>query len=132
MSYEYENAQIEFDKVFGGGNSEEQTITHPETGGKKGQKLERFDLLPADSMRKVARHYGIGAQKYDDRNWEKGYDWSLSIGALGRHLNSFMAGEDLDEESGTPHLAAVVFHALALLQFADTHPELDDRPDNAK
>lgn len=109
-------------------DSSEVRITNETTGGEKGQKLDRFDLIPAGPMRQVARHYGVGAQKYEDRNWERGYDWSLSIGALERHLNAFKRGEDIDEETESPHLAAVVFHALALLEFAETHPELDDRP----
>jgi hypothetical protein len=108
--------------------SEETRITDPTTGGQKCQKLERFDLLPWHQIAKVARHYGVGAKKYEDRNWEKGYKWSLSFGALHRHLAAFWNGEDIDAETGSTHLAAVVFHALALMEFGEMHPELDDRP----
>lgn len=100
--------------------------------GVKGQKLARFDLLPWDALAEVAEHYGRGAKsgggKYDDRNWERGYAWSLSFAALHRHLAAFWNGEDIDPDSGSPHLAAVVFHALALLAFARRFPEHDDRP----
>lgn len=106
---------------------DEIRVVNEETGGEKGQKLARFDLIPAKPLWAVAEHYGKGARKYADRNWERGYAWSLSIGALERHLNLFKQGETLDEETGSPHLAAVVFHALALLEFSETHPELDDR-----
>lgn len=51
----------------------EVRITDPGTGGEKGQKLERFDLLPVAPLEAVARHYGIGANKYAERNWEQGY-----------------------------------------------------------
>lgn len=112
----------------------EVRVTDPRTGGQKGSKDERFDLIPARPMQAVARHYGIGAKKYDDDNWRLGYSWRLSIASLERHLNAFKAGEDIDHDvlpDGTPtespHMAAVVFHALALLEFAETHPELDDR-----
>lgn len=103
-------------------------VVDPTTGGVKGQKLERTDLLPVGPLLKLARHFGVGARKYEDRNWEKGYAWSLSYGALLRHLFAFWSGQDIDPETGSPHMAAVAFHALALLQFMDTHPELDDRP----
>ncbi len=106
----------------------ERRITDPKTGGQKGEKLARFDLLPARQLVKIAEHYGRGAEKYAARNWEAGYRWSLSYGALQRHAHAFWAGEDNDPETGSPHLAAVVFHALALMEFTETHPELDDRP----
>lgn len=103
-------------------------IVNPETGGAKGRKAGRMDLLPWDALLlDVAPHYAVGAEKYDDHNWRKGYDWSLSFGAMMRHAAQFWAGEDYDQETRTPHLAAVVFHALALLVFMRDHPALDDR-----
>ena len=110
------------------GRDIETRVINPDTGGEKGQKLERFDLLPGIPLRLLARHYGVGAQKYADRNWERGYAWSLSYAALQRHAWAFWNGEDIDPETGSPHMAAFAFHAFALLQFATTHPELDDRP----
>lgn len=98
------------------------------TGGEKGQKEARYDLIPAKALEKVARLYGKGAGKYAERNWERGYDWNNSFAALQRHVWQFWGGEDIDEEMGLPHLAAVVFHALALMEFMDTHPEFDNRP----
>lgn len=113
--------------------SDEIRVTNPVTGAEKGQKPARFDLIPALPLADVARHYGIGARKYEDRNWERGYNWSLSFGAIQRHLWAFWDGEDLDPDADTTttHLAAVVFHALALMEFMETHPELDDRPRGA-
>ena len=105
----------------------EVRLVNEQTGGEKGTKLARFDLIPGEAMWTVAEHYGIGAEKYADNNWRRGYNWSLSLAALERHLQQFKAGEDYDDETGSPHMAAVVFHALALLTFMDEHPELDDR-----
>ena len=110
--------------------SEVRTVSS--TGGEKGVKDARFDLLPPAPLHAVANHYGIGARKYEDRNWERGYEWSKSYGALQRHLNAFWSGEDIDEETGSPHLAAAAFHVLALMEFGRTHPEFDDRPATAK
>ncbi|AXH70500.1 hypothetical protein HOT75_gp113 [Gordonia phage Daredevil] len=98
------------------------------TGAEKGQKIQRVDLLPVRPLLKVAEHYGVGAKKYAERNWEAGYSWSLSYQSLMRHALQFWAGEDIDEETGTPHMAAVVFHALALMEFMETHREFDNRP----
>lgn len=108
--------------------SEETRITNPTTGGQKGKKIERYDLIPSRPLREVARNYGIGAQKYADRNWEKGVEWSLNFGALNRHLWAWWDGAKYDE-AGFHHLSAVVFHAMALMEYEVTHPELDDRPE---
>jgi hypothetical protein len=97
------------------------------TGGEKGTKLARYDLLPVGPLRQVAEHYGKGASKYADHNWRRGYEWSKSYAALMRHATQFWSGEDIDEETGSHHMAAVAFHALALLEYAESHPDFDDR-----
>lgn len=97
------------------------------TGGEKGTKDERYDLIPVEALGKVARHFGVGARKYADHNWRKGYEWSKSYAAMQRHATQFWGGEDIDAETGSPHMAAVAFHALALLVFMDDHRAFDDR-----
>lgn len=109
-------------------SSNETRVVNDVTGGAKGKKLARYDLLPPDALRQVAEHFGKGAEKYEDRNWERGYDYSLSFAALQRHAWQYWGGEDIDPETGTHHLCAVIFHALAQLTWLQTHPELDDRP----
>lgn len=96
---------------------EEVRITDPSTGGQKGSKLARFDLIPQDALWEVAEVYGRGAQKYADRNWEKGYKWGLSVAAMLRHLSLRLRGEVYDQETGARHMAQVVWHGLALLTF---------------
>jgi hypothetical protein len=110
----------------------ETRITNPTTGGQKGQKPEQMSLLPVEALEAVSRVYGFGADKYDRDNWRKGYDWHLSYDALQRHLQSFWKGEDIDPESGEPHLAHAVFHCFTLLTFMESYPEGDDRPETPK
>jgi hypothetical protein len=97
------------------------------TGGEKGTKAERHDLIPVEALATVARHYGVGAAKYEAHNWRRGYEWSKSYAALQRHATAFWSGEDIDEETGSPHMAAVAFHALTLLTFMEEQPGFDDR-----
>ena len=66
------------------------------TGGQKGTKSERFDLIPTGPLAELARHYGAGAVKYAAHQWRAGYEWSKSYAAIQRHLNSFWGGEDYD------------------------------------
>lgn len=105
-----------------------ETRVTASTGGQKGSKDRRYDLIPVGPLDDLSRLYAFGASKYAAHNWRKGYPWSLSYAALQRHATQFWNGEDLDEETGLPHLAAVAFHAFALLEFAKSYREGDDRP----
>ena len=88
----------------------------------------RYDLLPVKPLREVVKVLTHGAKFYGDRNWEKGLAWHRCYGAIQRHINSFWEGEDLDPDTGLPHLAHAICECMFLLEFARTHTELDDRP----
>ena len=102
-------------------------VVDPRTGGEKESTIERWDLIPMGAVGEVAKVYGFGAKKYDDHNWRKGYAWGLSFSALEHHLRAWQEGDDLDPESGLPHLAHAGWHCLTLLTFAREHPDHDDR-----
>lgn len=104
-----------------------ETMTTSSTGGRKAVKRARFDLLPARALWEVAEHFGSGAEKYGDSNWEKGIEWSKFFQAMQRHAWLFWSGEDYDPGMNSKHLAAVVFHALVLMESMEIHPEFDDR-----
>lgn len=111
--------------------TEEVRITSS-TGAQKGSKLARYDLIPALPLKMLAELYGKGSEKYAERNWEGGYDWSLSFAAMQRHSWQFWNGEDFDPEMMLPHLASVAWHAFALMEFMITHPEFDNRPNGGQ
>lgn len=106
---------------------DQEIRTVSSTGAEKGVKLERHDLIPYPALKALAEHYGRGAQKYAEHNWRKGYEWSKSYAAMQRHATAWWDGEDIDEETGSSHLAGVAFHVFALLTFIQEHPEFDDR-----
>jgi len=95
--------------------------------GVKGKKDARYDLIPPEATWYEALAFGAGADKYSERNWEDGYEWGLSIAALERHLQLFKAGEDLDPETGLPHIALVRVHTAFLLSFMSRGSGIDDR-----
>jgi len=84
----------------------------PARGGVKlDQGKPRMELLPPDVLIQIAAVFTYGANKYGDRNWEKGGRWGRWMGAALRHCFAWLAGEENDDESGLPHLA----HALCSL-----------------
>jgi len=83
----------------------------------------RYDLITPIGMRRVAIHYERGAQKYDERNWEKGIPASRCFSSAKRHLDKWLMGMD-DED----HLAAAVWNILAIMHFEEVLPEMIDRP----
>jgi len=115
--------------------SGEVRVTDPTTGGQKGSKLARFDLIPAEALWALAEHYGKSGgngtvKKYDDDNWRKGYSWKLSYAACQRHLNKFWLGEDVDdgpEGTGGLHVIAAAWHCFALATFIMLKLGTDDR-----
>lgn len=105
----------------------EVRATDPKTGGQKGQKPERCDLIPADALMELARVYGEGAKKYEDNNYLKGYPWSWSLASLWRHILRWMLGEDVDPETGCHHLMHAAWHCFTLYVFAVRGLGTDDR-----
>lgn len=96
---------------------DEMRVVDPKTGGEKGQKTAQFSLIPSLWLWELAVHYGIGARKYESRNWERGYDWGLSLDACQRHLHQWLNGERYDAETGSHHLIAAAWHLIALWYF---------------
>jgi len=83
--------------------------------------------LPSALLYGVADVIAYGAQKYDMDNWRKGMSWMKLLNSTLRHVWAFIRGEDLDPESGKPHLAHAACDLGFLLEYAQTCPEKDDR-----
>ena len=91
----------------------------------------RYDLLPPDALDAIAQVFTYGAAKYADRNWEGGMAWGRLFAAMMRHCWAFWRGEDVDPESGLPHLAhagACVLMLLAYMQRGIGHDNRKPRP----
>jgi hypothetical protein len=90
-------------------------------------KSWRPELIPPEFIKATATILEFGARKYSPGNWRHGMEWSRLYGGLQRHLNAWAAGEELDPESGKPHL----WHACCMLAFLVGHTErgigTDDR-----
>ena len=98
------------------------------TEGKKNDEGKlRYDLIPTYALEELARVYTIGARKYADNNWRKGFRWGRIFGALMRHAWSWWRGERLDPVDGQHHLASVAWTAFTLMEFEKKGIGEDDR-----
>ena len=87
------------------------------TGNKEKQGKPRFDLIPPEAEEALADVLTMGAEKYGDRNWEKGLNYGDVLAALKRHLNAWVKGEKKDVESGLNPIDHVLCNAAFLVTF---------------
>ena len=91
-------------------------ISPPEVwpeGRKDDQAKPRHDLIPPELNDAVARVLTFGAEKYRERNWERGMRWGRPFAALMRHMWAWWRGERQDPETGMSHL----WHAACCIAF---------------
>lgn len=89
----------------------------------------RFDLIAPVPLRRLAELYQRGAQKYGDRNWEKGINLSRYIDSALRHINDYQTGDRSED-----HLISAAWNLFAFVATEDKinkgllPPELDNMP----
>lgn len=85
-------------------------------------------LIPVSTEKAIAEVLQAGAKKYAERNWERGFNWSIPYACARRHLMKWWDGEDLDSETGLNHLKHALCNIAMLIEFLDTYKKGDDRP----
>lgn len=98
---------------------------------KEGVKFDhgkrRVDLVPTEAINALAEVLTAGAVKYGEHNWRKGMDWSRVYSAAQRHMLAFWGGDDIDDESGMPHLWHALTNMAFLVSYQALSVGLDDR-----
>jgi hypothetical protein len=85
-------------------------------------------LVPTGLLIPLSRVMELGAKKYGLWNWRATkVRYSVYIHAAIRHILSAMDGEDLDPESGQPHIAHAAACVAILLDAASVGTLVDDR-----
>lgn len=84
-----------------------------DTGARRDIRTEkgRYDLLPSFAIPRLAGVYERGAEKYGDRNYEKGIPLSRYLDSGLRHLFQVISGAT-DED----HAAQAAWNILAFIQ----------------
>lgn len=102
------------------------SITDPFT--KHDQEKIRYELIPPSFLKSTGVVLTYGSIKYDDDNWKKCPKWSRYYGALLRHLIAILAGEEIDPDSGFPHIWHLNCNAAFLTEFLEAEIGEDDLP----
>ncbi len=90
-----------------------------------------WSQVPFQALEGMVRVLEFGAKKYSKGNWASGggFDHSRVFNSLMRHLVAYQSGQDLDEESGLPHIDHVMCNSMFMayyIKFPDLFPK-DDR-----
>lgn len=83
----------------------------------------RFDLLPWRAIWELAKHCEEGAEKYGERNIDKGCPQNRLLDSAFRHLAKYMLGET-DEE----HLRAAFWNIAWALEQDLNRPDMQNIP----
>lgn len=86
-------------------------------------------LVPSTAIILMGQAFKEGARKYGPFNWrEKSVEGMTYAHASLRHLMAWIDGEEIDPESGNPHLAHVLACVAIMVDAAATGCLLDNRP----
>ena len=96
-------------------------------GNSKGKPRLSYCLLSPKVLAGEAAVWEHGAKKYARGNWLKGMSWTQGVDSLLRHVTAFLNGEDIDPESGLPHVDHIVTSAKIVSNSYHTRPDRDDR-----
>ena len=97
---------------------------------KKDQNKAPVHLVPSQCIIGVAKVMGFGQDKYDEYNYRKGdgLDYMRLYDAAQRHMLAWSLGEDIDPESGLPHLDHAAASIMMLKDLQSRGGKNDNRP----
>jgi len=72
----------------------------------------RLDLIPPEIIQVLGEIFTFGCERYGEGNWAKGLSENRLIAAARRHDLAFAQGEEMDPDSGLPHLAHAAWNLL--------------------
>ena len=105
--------------------------TNPKS--KYGIKKPSLHLIPASALLYLAKVMALGAAKYGASNWLKDpVSASTYVSAAFRHILQWADGEDIDPESGAPHLAHAMACMAIVLDAKANGTLIDDRVKTGK
>lgn len=84
-------------------------------------------LVDPEFIEGLAKVLGFGANKYSPDNWRNGISYRRLISAAYRHLGAINKGENIDPESGEPHVYHLACCNMFLASMMNHRSDMDDR-----
>ena len=104
----------------------------PHTADPKGQAgalKPQLQLVPPVLSAEAAKALALGAAKYGPWNWRENHvELMTYLGAMKRHIDAIIEGEDIDSESGAFHLGHVAAGCGIVLDARRHGTLIDNRP----
>jgi hypothetical protein len=93
-----------------------------------GRAKTPLHLIPTVFSKQVSLALDWGGQRYSHWNWrDAGVNATTYIGAMRRHLDAWQDGEDMDPDSGLPHIAHIAASCAIILDAERVGKLNDDR-----
>ncbi len=118
-------AQLDVSRALAG------CLVRPDDNPKKafGDTKPQLALIPPAAERACAGALALGASKYGEYNWRHNpVEIMTYLHAMKRHIAQVLDGEDIDPESGHPHLGHVMASAAIVLDCMDRGSLIENRP----
>lgn len=87
----------------------------------------RLSLIPKEALWAMGGALTYGETHYGSHNWREGIKLSILLDAALRHVNEFIAGEDIDQKSQNHHLGNAMANLAMAISLQQNKPEMDDR-----
>lgn len=86
-------------------------------------------LVPPSASHYLATAFADGADKYGPYNWrDSGVSAMVYVGAMKRHIDAWLDGENVSQDAGVEHLAHAMACAAIILDAGSIGTLVDDRP----
>ena len=111
---------------------EEILMSYPDDNPKTqyGEQKPKLSSTPVAPLFEMGKVFELGAKKYGRFNWRlHTVSATVYYDAALRHLMAWFEGEDLDPESGVPHLAHAMACMVILMDAKDNNKLNDNRLD---
>lgn len=89
-----------------------EILGNKERGTRYNEGKPRWGLVWYKGFIPMIRVLEIGAKEYGEENWKKGLVKREILESMQRHLASLMDGEELDAQSGLPHMGHIQANAM--------------------